>query len=360
MLKETYIDVMTDSQDVAQSPLSSAEKDRRCNAIKGLGAIGVAVSTPYNVPSGYPDAMNQTHEWIVSAAKYGLKVWLRQSWADDEGWYGVPKQITNDRITDTANWIKAYNAKYPSDLNNVTHFTAKPEPQNMGINGVNSSSNYRFASPAVFNKWLRDMMYACKTAFTGIGFAGVDFTKWGFDGFITCGYDNPDWQGKSFLESATVTAMGNEIAVDHYPAAKPYSDFVAVFKQTWPNIKYSVSEYGGDAAELKTVLDTVKDDPMFAGFFNYWNLDGGADVALLTNGVPNQTGTTLQSYYNGATTPPSNTDLGIVLSAINGLDADIKAKIDQDKLLLGQIKVIVWGTDTTSTKVSKLKTLLPR
>lgn len=366
MLIDKYIDCMTDSQDKAQNPLSLAGKEMRLSAIKDMEATGVAVSTPYNVPVGAPDPLNQTHEWIASAVKFGLNVWLRQSWDDDEGWYGVPKQVTNNRITDTVNWIKTYNTRYPDDFKTVKFFTPKPEPQNMKIMGVNTGtlSDARFVNKAAFNTWLRDMMVECRLAFTNIGYPAMSLNKWGFDGFITCGYDNPDWSGKSQLEPVTVVAMGNAIAVDHYPGSKPMSDFVAVFKQTWPGVKFDISEYGttqpvDKPTQLKNVLDTIKDDPMFGGFFSYWNLDGGPDVALLTNGAINPTGEMLKSYFGTITPlppppPPPTDEHKQILDAITKLSTAIDSRI-----ILEQVKAVLWGTGTLSVKIAKLKLLIP-
>lgn len=310
MFTDKYIDVMTDSQDIAGKPLSLAEKEKRCQQIADYKGNGVAVSAPYNVPSNFPDPDVQTHEWIMAAAKFGLKVQLRKSWADDEGWYGVPKQTANDRITDTANWIKAYHTKYPGDFAHVQIFTPKPEPQNMGIGGVNGYTPFRFPDKTAFNKWLRDITAACKIAFSLIGITNITVGHFGFDGFIVCGFNNPDWQGKSFLEPATVTALGNLIVFDHYPPdGTNMAQFITVFKKAWPGVKYGLGEYGttgsGDkVAKLKEVLDTVKDDPMFSGFINYWNLDGGPDVSLVAN--PTVAGL-LKSYYTDPTPQPEPT-----------------------------------------------------
>src|SRR5262245_53732607 len=109
MLKDKVIDFIPDTQDKAKDgPLTLAEKEVPCRKAKELNASHIAISCPYNVPSGAPDPMNQIYEWIMSAEKFGLKVWMRPSWADDEGWYGVPKQTANDRITDTVNWVRNF------------------------------------------------------------------------------------------------------------------------------------------------------------------------------------------------------------------------------------------------------------
>lgn len=307
---DKFIDVMPDSQDLAGRPLSIDEKEKRCQQIASFNGKGIAVSSPYNVPANYPDADNQTHEWILAAGKFGLWVQLRKSWADDEGWYGIPKQTSNDRITDTANWIKDYNHKYPTDFLHVKIFTPKPEPQNMGISGVNNKTPFRFPDKAAFNKWLRDIVAASKTAFNSIGITNITVGHFGFDGFVVCGFGNPDWQGKTFLEPATVKALGDLIIVDHYPPdGTTFAQFLNLFKSTWPGVKIGIGEYGttgsGDkTAKLKEVLDSLVNDPIFGGFFNYWNLDGGPDVSLMANPAVAET---LKSYYSGSAPTPTPT-----------------------------------------------------
>lgn len=292
---------MTDTQDVAQHPFSKADKEKRCQEVANLGATGVGICTPYNVPG--PDAMSQTAEWIQAAIKSNLKIWLRPSWADDEGWYGVPKQITNDRIADTVTWIKAFNAKYPGLLRKVQYFTPKPEPQNMGVSGMNGATPFRFSSVAVFNKWLRDMQLACQQALASIGLSNIIVGHWGFDGFVVCGFNNPDWSGKSFLEPATVQALDNLLVVDHYPpTGTTLADFIKVFKQTWPGVKLGVGEYGTmqPTDKVLQLINFITDlnDPVFSGFFSYWNLDGGQDVALLNpDRTVNATGKLLRIYF---------------------------------------------------------------
>lgn len=318
MLLEKSVDTMKSSQDIAQNPLSLVGKESQCQRIKELGAQRVAVSAPYDVPTGYPDPDLQTHEWVIAATKFNLDVHLRKSWASDEGWYGVPKQTTNNRIQDTVSWIKAYHAKYPDDLKHVKIFTPKPEPQNMGIQGISTGSNARFASKSAFNVWLRDMTTACRQAFTEIGltpFVG----DWGFDGFIVCGYNNPDWEGKSFLETATVQQMGR-IAFDHYPSVKPMSDFLRVLHLTWPGVRGFAGEYGsnqdGDKiAALKESVQAIKDDPLIDGL-NYWQLGPQGKEALLNTDLTiNDLGKALQEFYIEAPAPEPESNIKFVHKA---------------------------------------------
>jgi hypothetical protein len=274
-------DFMKVTQDVVTNSPTASLIDTYISQAKALGATHISVCVPYDHPT--IDTNAQTKVWVDAARKYGLNVWFRKSWCSDEGWYGVAKNNSNDRINDTKNWVAA-NASLFADGD---IFTPKPEPQNMGVIGMNSGSNARFQSVAAFNSWLRSMMSTIASEFTTLN-KKVTVGMWGFDGFVVCGYGNPDWQGKSFLEAATVQACGNVLAVDHYPelVGKPMTDFQAVFKQVWPGVKYVQGEWGsvgtGDiATQINTTMGTLDSDPNVVGF-NYWTMvDGSQSEALL-------------------------------------------------------------------------------
>lgn len=281
----TSVDVMKLTQDRAMNPPSDADKAKYATIAKTLNAEYVAISTPYDTPSGGPDATSVTLAWCTAIRAQGRKVWHRHSWLSDEGFYNVPRNYTNDRITDTKNWILAH----ANLFQNGDIFCPKPEPQNMRIFGVNygDPATARFGSVAIFNSWLRDMTTACKAAFQQLGLS-VKVGYWGFDGFVTCGYDNPDWTGKSFLEASTVSAMDSIVAVDHYPSlvGKPMSDFISVFKKTLPTAKLFIGENGSansadPASQFASDYGACAADPICIGY-NYWQMgpDGGSEKLI--------------------------------------------------------------------------------
>ncbi len=268
------------TQDSVTNPPSVSLIDTYVSQAKALGSTHISVCVPYDHPS--IDTNAQTKVWVDAARKYGLNIWFRKSWCSDEGWYGVAKNNSNDRINDTVNWIQN-NASFFADGD---VFTPKPEPQNMGVIGMNSESNARFQSVAAFNSWLRLMMSNSQSKFSSLS-KKISVGYWGFDGFVVCGYGNSYWQGKSFLEPATVQACGNVLAVDHYPelVGKPMTDFQAVFKQVWPGVKYVQGEWGAVGntdivTQINTTMGTLSNDPNVVGF-NYWTMVGGGSESLL-------------------------------------------------------------------------------
>lgn len=365
-------DVMSISMDTLQNPISSAQKDTVCQRVKNLGATMIAISVPYDGPQG-SDPIGQKTDWVRAARAQGLKVWHRSSWITDEGWYGATKNTTNDRIADTKNYILSHAAFYQ----NGDIFTPKPEPQNMGVNGINDKTPFRFASIDAFNQWLRDITVACKAAFTQLGL-DVKVGMWGFDGFVTCGYGNSYWQGRvensgqaterhPFLEVRTVQALDNLLTVDHYPSSKPMSDFLTVFKAAWPNVKFLAGEYGainaGDpVTQIQDVLTDLQADPIVIGL-NYWQMGPAGNEALLNADLSIKPAYTMvQTFYgfNTPTQPPTTTPDTDQLNRIEKKLDDELTKLSPLQAKEAATKGILYSADTNTTKVNKLKAIWPQ
>lgn len=282
------VDFMKISQDSVRNPISLELKRKGVGRAKELGCTHAAISTPYDTPHGAPDSNEQSKEWVDVIRQNGMKVWHRHSWLSDEGWYDTQHNNGDDRIADTVAWIKAHKDLFQ----NGDIFTPKPEPQNMRVIGINwdDANTARFKNPQQFNEWLRNMSKACRAALDELGLQGVKVGYWGFDGFVVCGYNNSDWQGKSFLEKSTVDQMEDGISVDHYPPpGTTMADFIRVFKQVWAGKKLIIGEYGakgldseGVKAQIIEVFNTLEKDPIVTGI-NYWPMVGGLDGQLLNN-----------------------------------------------------------------------------
>lgn len=305
-------DLMKVQQDNVRNPLTSPQKQKALNRLKELGATHAPLSVPYDTPSGAPDVSAQKVEWTSIVKSLNMKTWHRPSWLSDEGWYDTPRNTgQNNRIEDTVNYIRAHKDLYQDgDI-----FTPKAEPQNCRVIGINwgNAADARFKSVAEFNKWIRDMAAACRQAFNELGLPGVKVGYWGFDGFVVCGFNNPDWQGKSFLEKATVDVMEDGITCDHYPPdGTTMADFLRVFKQTWPGKDLNIGETGAhglDEASVKKQINdsftALKNDPIVKRV-NYWPAVGGTDGPLLDGNFDPILGfETVKGYFNqGGQVPP--------------------------------------------------------
>lgn len=281
-----------------------------------IGATHVAVSTSYeSVACG--DAQAFTQKWVTLIRARNLKVWFRRKTNAFEGFNGVSKHRSPDGNRHLKIMSDAI-VNYPQFIENGDIFTPFPEPQNGGISGVTwcgSPANCQFGHASDFNEWLRMAQTMAKLAIraTGKNIAttigdpnGVFIGAYGFDGFIVAGLNNPDWEGHSFLEPATVAAMDNVIAIDHYPnAGGSMAVDLAKIHAVWPSAKIAIGEYGTinestDAARVAAVQEafTAFKNAPYVVAVNYWHLGYGGNEALLNSDNSKRPAfTTVQSFY---------------------------------------------------------------
>jgi hypothetical protein len=268
-------------------------KDRICNQraqafidkwvarAKELGANYVSVETPYDNPS-CGNAVAYSKMWIKSIRAAGLKVWHRHMPMAFESIYDVPKSKS-----DYLNMINSYIKNNASDFAADDIFTPIPEPQNGGIKGVTMCYNNvcQYDSQGDFNAWLRNAISTSESAFSAIGLGGkMKIGYFGFDGFITWGDNNPDWDG--ILEDATIQKMGNTIAVDHYPqlVGSSMGTDLNELQSKYPKALIVISEWGTVASvnteqQVKDTMNAAK-RPNVVGF-NYWQFGVGGNEALI-------------------------------------------------------------------------------
>lgn len=310
------VDAMKLTQDaLCNTPSTSTINSWMDRAVE-VGATHVAISTSYDSAPGC-DAQAFSQKWVTLIRAHGLKVWHRHKDRGFEGWWGADKNRSPDgnrHLKTMSDWILSNpSLVQPGDI-----FTPFPEPQNGGISGVTwcgSPANCQFANAADFNEWLRMAQNTAKLALkaTGKNIAttigdpnGVFVGASGFDGFIVAGVNNPDWQGKTFLESATVAAMDNLIAVDHYTAdASRMAPELAIMRGVWPNALFVIGEYGTtdqttDVARVdaaQKAFTAFKAATYIVGV-NYWHLGYGGNEALLNDDNSKRPHfTTVQSFY---------------------------------------------------------------
>jgi len=278
------IDAMKETKDIICNQRSVDFVNRWVETAKELGVTHIAISTPYESPV-CGDAYTYTKIWADSIHNAGLNVWHRHMPLEFEGIYGSQKDPGKDFLSQIAVYIQSH----PEIFAEGDIFTPIAEPQNGGIRGVSYCAQdiCMFESAAHFNSWLRNATVSTKLAFEtiGLGSAQVKVGYWGFDGFIAWGDNNPDWQGKSFLEDATVSMMGN-ITIDHYPelVGSTMEQDLNELHQLFPQIPIVIGEWGtvtgGDVSNQ--VISTMKaaQRPYIIGF-NYWHMGTGGHEALI-------------------------------------------------------------------------------
>lgn len=299
------VDSMKVTRDRICNPVTVSWINRWLAKAVELGANYVTVDTPYDSPT-CGNALAYTATWVRLIHAKGMHVWYRQVPLAWEGIYGRQKNTAVDYIGLIVRYIKQNGSLYrPGDI-----FTPIPEPQMGGIVGANCNPNQtcQFASPHRFNVWLRTAMTASRRAFQTIGVQGMKIGYFGFDGFITWGDNNPDWRGRSFLESQTVKEMGN-ITIDHYPQGTTMAQDLAELHKVWPGVHIVIGEWGTKTAQtgaravsqVQAVMGAAASDPEVVGF-NYWHLgspDNPAPKEALINSdfSDREQFHTVQSFY---------------------------------------------------------------
>lgn len=261
--------------------------DRWVDKAKELGANYVAVETPYDNPT-CDNSVNYTWKWVNAIRSRGLKVWHRHMPLAFEGIYDTPK-AKGDYLTMIDDYIKNNWGMFrEGDI-----FTPIPEPQNGGVGGVTYCAYgiCIFDNQEHFNRWLREAIDAANNAFDQIGLGRkIKIGYFGFDGFVTWGSNNPDWQG--ILEDATIQKMGN-VTIDHYPEliGQTMEQGLDEVMAKYPGLPIIIGEWGsagnGDIEQqVRNSLGAAK-RPSVVGF-NYWHLGMGGNEALINEDFSNR------------------------------------------------------------------------
>ncbi|GEM_PF-5755415 len=256
------VDMMKVTQDAMRNPADARHIDASMELVNDLGATHVAIETMYDDGGGQFDQIGQAQTWVDSIRFADRLVLHRHTDTRYEGFYDQPKTSMDFRPV-----IHDYIVNNPTLFAPGDIFVPFPEPQNGGVNGLNGCAQdvCQYDSVEVFNRTLRDYIDVSNEAFAKIGFNEGDIRvgHYGLDGFVVAGLNNPDWEGKTFLEPETVAALGNVITVDHYPDEGDFiGDDYKKMEAVHPDAKFAVGEFGpqGHADE------TVSDEEMVDGY----------------------------------------------------------------------------------------------
>lgn len=293
------IDSMKETKDRVENQRSDDFINRWLDAAVELGATHVAIDTPMTSPKGN-QSIDYTRKWLQPLRGRGLKVNHRHPILSMEGDYGVHKDPNQDFVRIIDAYIRTNRDFFQDgDLFGI------PEITNVGINGVNCSSNCIFSNKDLFNLFLQKYTIQTRQAFSDIGLSGVRVGGFeGYDGFIAAGLNNPNWQGKSFLDHQTVEIFGNIIAIDHYPKniATMDSD-LRVIQSIWPGRKLFIGECGminGESPmEFRQCLEVFRQHTEIFGM-NYWHMGMGGPESLLNEDFSKRPNFyELQAVYKG-------------------------------------------------------------
>lgn len=299
------IDVMKYTKDNICTQSSTSTINTMLQNVVDLGANYVSISSFYDNPT-CANSLPYLTKWVTLARAKGLKIWFRMKDLSFEGDYSTTKAVSPDgnrHKTTMTNWEVANAALIHSgDI-----FTPFAEIQNGGVNGITYCGQpnvCQFTGASDFNSYIRSVQ---ATSISNLP-AGVLVGYYGFDGFIVAGLGNADHQGTTYLETATINAMG-EVTLDHYPESIGHTFaqdlpiiHTALASSTLPLIigEYGTINAGNQATQVNQInieLPPLIADPTVKGF-NYWNLGPAGGEALINNDFTIRPGwTTLKSYF---------------------------------------------------------------
>jgi hypothetical protein len=282
------------TQDVLQNPLTPQQIETWVSEAAKFHLTHIAISVPYDSVPG-TDADRYAQAWIDTIRRHGLCVWHRRKPLAWEG-MGVKKAQRPDMYLP---FIAEYIRNHKDYFAECDIFTPIPEPQNGGIEGINTcyqnvcqfkkTTDWHAAAP--FNQWLREAISVSRAAFAQIGLNTVKIGYYGFDGYIAAGIANPDWNG--IIEDETIAAMGNIITIDHYQYATctRMADDLTQIETRYPGVKIVIGEWGtipnigncpnfrdDPVAEVSETM-TAFERPSVIGV-NYWHGGWGGREAL--------------------------------------------------------------------------------
>lgn len=185
-----------------------------------------------------------------------------------EGIYDQQKDPKIDYVVKMKQWM-IDNAEL---IQKGDTWTPMPEPQNGGVVGINCNPNTQtcmFENVNKFNEFIQNVVATSRKTLQELGKEDVEVVCCGFDLFVASGNNNPDWQGKSFLQPATVNALKPEgIAVDHYPQPdyktgkrRTFQEDLDQVSSTLPGVPIILTEVG-----KPDVKDAESVESMFAAF----------------------------------------------------------------------------------------------
>lgn len=301
------VDLMKITKDVQRNTLSTEHKQIVASRARELGVTHVAITTPYdNAPD--TDTVTDTREWVEAVRSQGLSVVHRHMFMTMEaenqmqdGLYGMERDFTLDYITLMRQWM-IDNADLIQDGD---IWTPMPEPQNTGVAGMGwcgpNGDMCFFSSVDDFNSFLQKIVTVSRQTLEELG-KDVEVVCCGFDGYVTAGNNNPDWEGHTFLHDETVEAL-EAIAIDHYPQddqvgsdrsrRRTYAEDLDQIFSTHPGRQFYLTEVGHNPSDSKAepigqMFETFKmyvenGDVLGVFLWPFGSLDGNPEGLLDAN-----------------------------------------------------------------------------
>ncbi len=282
------IDTVKYSRDIAREKANNPSFDsvieKQVSLIAGTGATHIAIGTPYD-----SEFLPFFKRWVVTARKYGLKVWFRGNLAGWEGWFGYPKLSKVEHIEKTKEFILSNGELFEDgDI-----FSSCPECENGALGDPRLTGDVRG-----YRKFLIEEYKVTNDSFRKVG-------KNVRSNFIPMNGD----VANLVMDKETTKELGGIVVIDHY-VANP-NELVADIKKIAQKSggRVVLGEFGapipdihGNFSDLeqsiwiKSSLERLSEVNDLLGV-NYWVSFGGSTKLWNDDGAARPAVGALKTYF---------------------------------------------------------------
>ncbi len=282
------VDTMKYSRDLSLEKLNDLSFDQiieqQVRAISQTGANYIAIATPYD-----DKFKSFLKRWVKSARDHKLKIWYRGNFSAWQGWFGEPKNLTQQKHLElTRNFIK----NNPDLFQNGDIFSACPECENGGPGDPRSQTSLEG-----YRKFIIDERNAALNEFANINKKVMVADSMNYD------------VAKLVMDPDTARALGQIVVIDHYvkTSQKLEEDIEDLAKSA--DSKIMLGEFGVPIPDIhgnltdkeqadwveQTLSKISKNNDVIG--LNYWVGFGGSTAVFNDNGDPKPAAIILKKYF---------------------------------------------------------------
>lgn len=353
MLETKMVSFMKHTKDRMNNPLPDSDIDKLILAAKQVGATHCELAQPLGLANTASDMLR----WANKIHAAGMLVTFRSAHVDMEGLYGHVKAVGTARkplqfyIDEAANFIIANPALFKDGDEWAVY------PERTEAIWQDSTSWFWPNDPGTYANFFISLADTCKTSFTFIG-KKVQ---------VGLSSNNASEIMSGWMSKAMSDKYGY-VCVDHYvdgDPAKLEADIRSMATRMGKPIYLQESAADRftlitDPAKLKTYFDVlkrlVKDGVIVR--FGYWGMWAGTPEGCIKDDFTlNEKGLGLKDFF-AYTDQPGSVDLTPLVTAIDKLDTSVNTlTLYADTLKAA--RAIIYSSSTNTTKINKLKALIP-
>ncbi|OGG12582.1 hypothetical protein A3D77_04550 [Candidatus Gottesmanbacteria bacterium RIFCSPHIGHO2_02_FULL_39_11] len=282
------IDTMKTSRDRARQwagdPHVESLISKEVTLVKNLGANCIAISTPYN-----EEFIPYLKIWSEEAHKQNLSVWFRGNFAEWEGWFEYPKNLTPEELlTKTAKFIASH-----SDLfKDGDAFDSCPECEGVGPWLLPRDTS-------LYLSFKIKQQEVARAAFKAIG-----------KNIITNRLAVIGGRAKDYYDLKTAEALGNLVVIDHYVKTVDDMKTYVEYFDTKLKSKTFIGEFGAPIPDINGRMNETQQADFVESIFdylyrqknkvdgvNYWVLSDGTTALVNDDYTPKEVFSVIEKYY---------------------------------------------------------------